>query len=108
LCARQVGKRRATAAGNGTHPIRRSNCRDGAVMCYPAHAITRFARQFQQRALKGSHDTQDQRAYLRGLQWNRLPKGEAASAGNPKNLSDEVRGLCRQGKNYGVDQLTRS
>jgi hypothetical protein len=66
------------------------NCRNGAVMCYSAQADRRIASQFCQRALKGSHDTQDQRAYLRGLQWNRLSEGEAAGAGNPQNLSDEV------------------
>jgi hypothetical protein len=78
--------------------------RTGDVLSY---ASPRIASQFCQHALKGSHDAQDQRAYLRSLQWNGLPKGEAARAGDPQNLSDEVRGLCRQGKNYGADQLTR-
>ena len=38
---------------------------------------------------------------MRNLQWNGISCGEAARAGNSQDLSDEVRSLCRQGKNYG-------
>jgi hypothetical protein len=50
---------------------------------------------------KVHHDIEDQRAYLRDLQRNWLPQGEATIAGNSQSLPGEVRGLCRQGKNCG-------
>ena len=73
-------------------------------MCYSAYTRpvdTELNAVANQDDLKGSHDTEDQRAYLCSLQRHGLPEGEAAGAGYSQNLSGEVRSLCGKGKDCG-------